>query len=299
MGISFASGAADPELQALARRAQSGDKQAQLELGIRYEEGRGLPVDLERAERLYRTAGADSGGTTYVYSPPVGQRGRGEVAELLREPRAPGLSEAEQRLARLSARRGRGPALQPALTHQNASNEVAERNAAVLDLWHSIVSLLEPTSSSHDDLRAILARTVTALPASNWRFNVRDIVCSNSPSAADFPMVAAACETGRSRFQVNHFWDEELSPGGTTHLASVRSGCLSAGEALAMLRGWRPRVYFPSPPIVPVRDSPGTFVESTVEPKTVFTSAGGHIVYVDDYAQGSCLSNFYVVVPLD
>jgi hypothetical protein len=52
-GISFAPGAAEPDLQSLARQARSGDKQAQLQLGIRYEEGRGVPVDLARAERLY------------------------------------------------------------------------------------------------------------------------------------------------------------------------------------------------------------------------------------------------------
>lgn len=35
--------AASPEIQALAIRARTGDKQAQLDLGIRYEEGNGLP----------------------------------------------------------------------------------------------------------------------------------------------------------------------------------------------------------------------------------------------------------------
>ena len=52
-GIPFATDAADPELQSLARLARSGDKHAQLKLGIRYEEGRGVPVDLERARDLY------------------------------------------------------------------------------------------------------------------------------------------------------------------------------------------------------------------------------------------------------
>lgn len=48
-GIPLAAGAANPQVQSLARRAQAGDKHAQLELGIRYEQGRGLPRDLERA----------------------------------------------------------------------------------------------------------------------------------------------------------------------------------------------------------------------------------------------------------
>jgi TPR repeat protein len=51
-GISLKPGAADPELQSLARRAQGGDKHAQLELGIRYEEGRGVPANLDRASYL-------------------------------------------------------------------------------------------------------------------------------------------------------------------------------------------------------------------------------------------------------
>ena len=100
-GIPFAAGAADPELQWLAQRAQAGDKQAQLELGIRYEEGRGVPVDLARARRLYRLAAADSGGTMYVYSPPVGRHGRGGVIPIRSGPPQPGLVEARERLERL------------------------------------------------------------------------------------------------------------------------------------------------------------------------------------------------------
>jgi hypothetical protein len=52
-GIPLAAGAADPELQALARRAQAGDGQAQLELGIRYEQGRGVPAQPALARSLY------------------------------------------------------------------------------------------------------------------------------------------------------------------------------------------------------------------------------------------------------
>jgi TPR repeat protein len=97
-GISLAPGAADPALQQLARRAQSGDKQAQLELGIAYEEGRGVPVDLARAERLYRMAASDSGGTIYVYTPPVGRHGQGRVVPVSRGVGQPGLAEAKARL---------------------------------------------------------------------------------------------------------------------------------------------------------------------------------------------------------
>lgn len=55
-GVSFETGG-DPATQALARRARAGDKRAQLDLGLRYEEGRdGMPFDLARAEQLYRAA---------------------------------------------------------------------------------------------------------------------------------------------------------------------------------------------------------------------------------------------------
>ncbi|HEX5537713.1 MAG TPA: hypothetical protein VFX27_11010, partial [Sphingobium sp.] len=66
MGISMNPGEASPEVQALAQRAQRGDKQAQLDLGIRFEEGNGVPQDKARAVKLYRQATSDSGGTIWV-----------------------------------------------------------------------------------------------------------------------------------------------------------------------------------------------------------------------------------------
>src|ERR1044072_8936789 len=77
IGISLVPGQASPELQDLAARAQGGDKQALLDLGIRFEEGKGVPVDRGRAVRLYRQAASASGGTIWVYSPPVGDGARG------------------------------------------------------------------------------------------------------------------------------------------------------------------------------------------------------------------------------
>jgi hypothetical protein len=43
----------DSEIRALGRRALAGDERAQLELGVRFEEGRGVPADLDRARELY------------------------------------------------------------------------------------------------------------------------------------------------------------------------------------------------------------------------------------------------------
>jgi hypothetical protein len=94
----------DAALRNLAARAQAGDKHAQLELGIAFEEGRGVPRDLGKAERLYRMAAADSGGQQWVYSPPVRRGDSGRVIPLDRGPIQAGLGEAKRRLAALTAR---------------------------------------------------------------------------------------------------------------------------------------------------------------------------------------------------
>ena len=107
-GIPLAVGTADPALQHLARRARAGDKRAQLELGIRYEEGRGVPLDLNLAERLYRQAAAGTPRTTAIYVPARGGRGRGRVLPARLGLAARGLPEARRRLhALLSSRGGR------------------------------------------------------------------------------------------------------------------------------------------------------------------------------------------------
>jgi hypothetical protein len=104
-GISFAAGAASAELQSLAQHAAAGDKWAQLELGIRFEEGRGVPISWSRAERLYRSAASRSGGTMMVYVPPVGRSGSGRVMPVGTGPEAAGLPQARERLEALRKRR--------------------------------------------------------------------------------------------------------------------------------------------------------------------------------------------------
>lgn len=100
-GIPLSPGAAPPEVQALAERARGGDKQAQLEFGIALEEGRGVPVDLGRARKLYAQAAADSGGTIWVYVPAVGNGTKGRVMPINQGPKRPGLAEARERLKKL------------------------------------------------------------------------------------------------------------------------------------------------------------------------------------------------------
>lgn len=100
MGIPL-TGGGDPTLRSLAQRASAGDKQAQLDLGIVYEEGLGVPVNIAKAKKLYRLASTDSGGTLWVYSPPVGKN-NGRVMPLNINPKQQGLAEARIRLERLA-----------------------------------------------------------------------------------------------------------------------------------------------------------------------------------------------------
>lgn len=102
-GISLRPGAVDPELQTLARRAQAGDKHAQLDLGIRYEEGRGVSRDLARARQLYARAATSTGGAVEMYQPRADTNGTGDVRTVGRGSVVPGLSAARERLERLEA----------------------------------------------------------------------------------------------------------------------------------------------------------------------------------------------------
>jgi TPR repeat protein len=104
-GIPLLPGAADAQLQALARRAQGGDKAAQLELGVRYEEARGVRRDLAKAEKLYRAATKASGGVSYVYNPGGTKAGSGSLLRLDHGPRRAGLPAARERLERLQRQR--------------------------------------------------------------------------------------------------------------------------------------------------------------------------------------------------
>jgi len=67
MGISLAHGRLSPEAQALVLRAMRGEKKAQLELGARFEEGRGAPLDPDRAAQFYSLAAANGGGLQLMY----------------------------------------------------------------------------------------------------------------------------------------------------------------------------------------------------------------------------------------
>jgi len=99
MGLSMVPGEAAPEIQALAQRAQAGDKQAQLNLGIRFEEGNGVPRDTRRAMKLYRRAAQTSGGRIWVYAPSPGNGAKGRVVPMYLGPKRKGLVEAMRRVS--------------------------------------------------------------------------------------------------------------------------------------------------------------------------------------------------------
>jgi hypothetical protein len=83
---------------------RGGNKHAALELGRQYEEGSGVPQDMQRAAQLYRFAASFTSGTTYIYSPPVRKGGSGRVMPLRVGMDQPGLPEAKYRLALLHLR---------------------------------------------------------------------------------------------------------------------------------------------------------------------------------------------------
>ena len=96
MGLDL--GTADVTLRRTALAARGGDKQAQLTLGRRFEQGAGVPQDPDRACRLYAMASRTTGGTMYVYSPPVGREKAGRVIPVS-TPVSHGLPEASARRA--------------------------------------------------------------------------------------------------------------------------------------------------------------------------------------------------------
>ncbi|WP_323800837.1 SEL1-like repeat protein [Parasphingorhabdus sp.] len=96
--LAFKRSYADMPLTALASEAKRGSKQAQLELGIRFEEGKGVERALNKARKLYAMAASDSGGTIWVYSPAVGNGTKGRTIPVNTGPKRSGLVEAKLRL---------------------------------------------------------------------------------------------------------------------------------------------------------------------------------------------------------
>lgn len=92
----------EPTAQGWLDRARAGDKQAQLELGMRYASGDGVRRDCDIARKLLRQAAARTGGTIWVYSPPVTKGGSGRVIPIDNGPVQGGLQAAEEALRDLA-----------------------------------------------------------------------------------------------------------------------------------------------------------------------------------------------------
>jgi TPR repeat protein len=85
-------------LRHLRCRAANGSAEAALELGIRYEEGRGVVRDFARAAALYRAAANPVPGLTVLYTPSPRIHGRGAVIRVGSEDESAASAEAERRL---------------------------------------------------------------------------------------------------------------------------------------------------------------------------------------------------------
>jgi hypothetical protein len=104
MGIPLNAGQAASDLQSLAVRARSGDKQAQLQLGVMFEEGHGVSQSAIWATELYRMAASDSGGTRWIYVPSPGGNAPARTIPFDGGLAQKGLNDAKMRL--LSIRNG-------------------------------------------------------------------------------------------------------------------------------------------------------------------------------------------------
>lgn len=101
MGIPLTAGAAPSELMQLANRARMGNKQAQLKLGIAFEEGLGVPQNLTKARKLYRLAAADDSVVSWVYVPPSSAGQQGRVIAARQGAGQRGLISAKERLKKI------------------------------------------------------------------------------------------------------------------------------------------------------------------------------------------------------
>lgn len=104
MGISLLPDRADLSVQKLAARAAVGDKDAQLKLGIRFEEGNGVVQNRSTAIKLYEHSARAEGETVWVYTPSVGNGTIGRVIQITENGSQPGNPTARERLIKLRPR---------------------------------------------------------------------------------------------------------------------------------------------------------------------------------------------------
>ncbi len=98
-GIPLQPGRAAPEVQEIARLARAGDKQAQFDLGKRFETGDGVAQNRAQAMTLYRMAARDEPGTQWVFAPSPGGGAPAMVMPVRTGVPRQGLDAAKRRLA--------------------------------------------------------------------------------------------------------------------------------------------------------------------------------------------------------
>ena len=103
MGVSLKPGGADPAVQALAARASAGDKQAQLDLGIRFFQGQGMTADERRACNLFRMSASDTRGQLWIYTPSPGGGAPAQVLPVQNATPTAGLASARVWLERCAS----------------------------------------------------------------------------------------------------------------------------------------------------------------------------------------------------
>ena len=104
MGISLVPGQAPTELQRTAALARFGDKMAQYELGLRFEEGRDVPVDYQAARLLFSQAATSRPNLTQLYIPDNSRKYGGYTSAVDNKLPQPGIPQAVEHLKRLTAR---------------------------------------------------------------------------------------------------------------------------------------------------------------------------------------------------
>lgn len=103
MGVALEAGL-QSEIQVLAYRARAGSKEAQFELGMRFEAGDGVPQNRARAIRLFKQAAKDSGGAVWIYVPSPGNGAPSRVIPVDTGSRQMGLREARKKLETVDQR---------------------------------------------------------------------------------------------------------------------------------------------------------------------------------------------------
>lgn len=181
MGIPFDASKTSPEIANLARRSLTGDKQAQLDLGIAFEVGHGVEPDSDKARKLYQLAASDSGGPMVVYVPGV-RGGSGLLTRVdVGEDDRGGLAEAQARLDLM----GKGKLMSSNKPDQMMSSGSEEAGV----LCRLVTSILSQSPNKQQEFVPLLLRefqdgdpTITPL---QWSREAIETVFPNSPVTED------------------------------------------------------------------------------------------------------------------